>query len=270
MDQPARELDGIVDLDRYPIDRLRAADGEQLVARCRASLAATGVCQLDGFLRPAAIRRSIELAASLQERAWTSNQGHNVYFEPIPDNARADDPLAMVQHSSKRAIAYDLIPGDAPLRRLYESAEMTEFVASALGRDVLHRSADPLDALEIAVFAPGDELGWHFDNSEFSVTIMLQVATDGGWFEYVPGLRTAADANHAGVSRFLGSVTAAEPIRLDPAPGTLSLFEGRLALHRVTPVAGSHDRINAVLTYGERPGMQLTELTRTLFYGRLS
>ena len=25
-----------------------------------------------------------------------------------------------------------------------------------------------LDALEIAIFGDGDELGWHYDNSEFS------------------------------------------------------------------------------------------------------
>jgi hypothetical protein len=30
---------------------------------------------------------------------------------------------------------------------------------------VLYRSADPLDALEIAIFDDGDELGWHFDSA---------------------------------------------------------------------------------------------------------
>jgi len=39
-------------------------------------------------------------------------------------------------------------------------------------------------------------------------------------------------------------------------------------LHRVTPVRGPRPRINSVLTYGEQPGMKLTELTQKLFYGR--
>ncbi|MGB8692262.1 MAG: hypothetical protein WCD08_01985 [Steroidobacteraceae bacterium] len=263
-------LTDIVDLDRYPIHQLGTAPGAQLVARCRASLASTGVCELAGFLLPGAIRRAIELALSLLDRAWASDQGHNVYFEPIPDEAAVDDPLAMVQHSAKRAIAYDLLPTNLPLRVLYESPEMTAFVAAALGRGEIFRSADPLDALEIAVFTPGDQLGWHFDNSEFSVTIMLQDALDGGQFDYVPGLRSHDDPNHDGVSRFLRGVASVAPIRLDPAPGTLSLFRGRLALHRVTRVAGVRDRINAVLTYGENRGMQLSELTRQLFYGRLA
>jgi hypothetical protein len=60
---------------------------------------------------------------------------------------------------------------------------------------VLYRSADPLDALEIAIFGDGDELGWHFDNSEFSVTVMYQQAEAGGHFDYRgddPGIPLAA------------------------------------------------------------------------------
>ena len=42
----------LVDTDRYPIDDLDSEAGRELIARCRADLAATGACQLDGFLRP--------------------------------------------------------------------------------------------------------------------------------------------------------------------------------------------------------------------------
>jgi len=85
----------------------------------------------------------------------------------------------LLQHSAKQAIAYDQIPADAAIRRLYESDDLTAFIAAVLGKRVLYRSADPLDALEIAIFGDGDELGWHFDNSEFSVTVMYQQAEAG-------------------------------------------------------------------------------------------
>lgn len=55
-------------------------------------------------------------------------------------------------------------------------------------------------------------------------------------------------------------------IRLPSSPGTLAVFRGEHALHRVTPVSGP-PRINSVLTYGERPGIKLNELTQKLFYG---
>lgn len=51
-------------------------------------------------------------------------------------------------------------------------------------------------------------------------------------------------------------------------PGFLTPAAVTHALHRVTPVSGPRPRINSVLTYGEHPGMKLTELTQKLFYGR--
>ena len=43
-----------------------------------------------------------------------------------------------------------------------------------LEQDVLYRSDDPLDGCNMTVYEEGDELGWHFDQSEFSVTLMIQ------------------------------------------------------------------------------------------------
>ena len=136
-----------------------------------------------------------------------------------------------------------------------------------LGKQVLYRSADPLDALEIAVFGDGDELGWHFDNSEFSVTVMYAESEAGGHFDYCPRLRDERDENYAGVRKvLLGDPSGV--VRLPSSPGTLAVFRGQHALHRVTPVSGPRPRINSVLTYGERPGMKLNRLTQELFYGR--
>jgi hypothetical protein len=126
----------------------------------------------------------LAVASQLAAQAWASDQAHTVYFEPADDSAGPDHPRALLQHSAKQAIANDQIPADAAIRRLYESDDLTVFIAAVLGKRVLYRSADPLDALEIAIFGDGDELGWHFDNSEFSVTVMYQQAEAGGHFDY--------------------------------------------------------------------------------------
>jgi len=34
-------------------------------------------------------------------------------------------------------------------------------------------------------FTAGQQLGWHFDRSDFSVTLSLQAASAGGDFEYI-------------------------------------------------------------------------------------
>lgn len=259
----------VVDLDRYPIHALDSAEGQQLIERCRTELAATGICQLFGFLRPNAVEQSVALAqtGSTTNQEWASESTHTVYFTTPDESLPEDHPLRRTVRSAKRAFAYDLIPEGAPLKRLYESDDMTRFIGAVLGIVPLYRSEDPLDCLEIASFHPGEELGWHFDNSEFSVTLMLQEPEAGGDFDYFPALRSPDDPNYDGVRRAIEENPEGR-VRISTAPGTLAVFHGHHALHRVTPVEGDVVRINSVLTYGDREGMRLSPLTQQLFYGR--
>jgi hypothetical protein len=263
----APRYEGVVDLRRYPIHDPSGPEYRDLVRSCRDQLRDHGVAQLAGFLTPAAVGEMLALAGELAGRAWASDQTHTAYFDPPGQAPDPDHPRALLQHSAKKAIAYDLIPAGAPIRRLYESDDLTSFIAAVLDRPALYRSTDPLDALEIAIFDDGDELGWHFDNSEFSITMMFQESEAGGHFDYYPWLRDEHDENYPAVQQVLRGGSDGV-VRLATGPGTLAVFRGRHALHRVTPVRGPRPRINSVLTYGEHPGMKLNELTQQLFYGR--
>jgi hypothetical protein len=97
--------------------------------------------------------------------------------------------------------------------------------------------------------------------------MMYAQSQAGGHFDYRPWLRAEHDENYPAVQRVLqGSPDGV--VRLVTGPGTLAVFRGQHALHRVTPVSGPRPRVNSVLTYGERPGMKLNRLTQELFYGR--
>ena len=265
-DNPCRD---VVDLARYPIHALDSAAGQKLVADCRQMLKEEGACALDGFIRPDAVAAMVQLANQLKGKAWASDRTHNVYFEPKDESVDARHPRAWQVRSAKHGIAYDYIPEDAPVRRLYESDMMTRFIATVLEKPVLYRSADPLDAFQITFFHPGEELGWHYDRSEFSITVMYQSADSGGVFEYVPWLRDENNENYSEVQDLLQGDRSRIRI-LNSTPGTLAFFRGEHAIHQVTPVVGSRPRINSVLTYGIRPDMRLNDLTSELFYGRVS
>jgi hypothetical protein len=213
------------------------------------------------------VEQTVAAGNQLARLAWHADQSHNVYFTE-PDHALDEShPRQRSIRSSQWAIAYDLLPADLPIRRLYQSETMLEFVAAVLGVEQLYRSVDPLDALEISLFHDGDELGWHFDNSEFSVTLMLRPPLVGGEFEFHAAIRSDEAENHRAVGDAVAGI-GPEPTVLETAPGTLAIFKGRHALHRVTPVAGEVARMNMVLTYGTDPNMHLSELTQRLFYGR--
>jgi hypothetical protein len=256
----------IVDLDRYPIDRLGLPEGEVLIGRCREMLAQTGACQLPGFVRSEVVAQLIAEADGLRSSSHRTDDTHNVYFEPINDLLPADDVQHRLQRSAKFTVGYDRIPADSPLRLLYGTDEMTAFVGRALGIDELYRDADSAGALSFAIFERGDELGWHFDRSEFAVTLMLQPSPAGGTYEYVKELRSVDDENRDAVSDILdGDRTSV--VSLHNHPGTLSLFRGRYSMHRVTPNESGTPRINAVLAYARNRDHRLNAVTRELFYG---
>ena len=261
-------LDQIVDLDSYPIDRLDSPAGGALIARARAALHGDGACDLPGFLQAAALDRAVESALAVRDRAFRTEQTHDIEFSGLDAASLAgDDPRRTPVRSAKEGTAFDGIPADSPVRALYESPEMLRMIASVLEIDPLHRSDDPLGALNFMYYRPGDELGWHFDNADFVVTLLLQAPEAGGTFEYAPMLRSEHDRNDEGVRALLGGDR--RRIRtMSSSPGTLAVFRGRLSPHRVTPVEGTRMRVNAVLSYATAPGHRLRPETYRLFYGR--
>ena len=262
-------LADVIDLARYPIDEPDDPRRRALVDYCRAALAFEGACQLPGFMRPPAVESLVDEALAKRAQSYRTDDTHNVYFEKVADAVTPGDPAGVLEHSSKNAVAWDLIDDDSPLRTAYESDALTRFLGEALSMTDFHRYADPFGAASLMIFDSGDELGWHFDRSPFAVTVMLQPSIVGGEYQYHHNLRSGSDANEAGV---LAALRDERPgrITLPNEPGTLSMFRGQYSLHRVTPVSGARVRINAVLAYSATPGDTLNALTQKLFYGRSS
>ncbi|QCO98416.1 hypothetical protein FCN77_12860 [Arthrobacter sp. 24S4-2] len=263
----ATAIGDILDLDRYPLDRLDSPRGQLLVESCRAALRFEGACQLPGLLKQDAIEKLVAESVSKQGQAYKTDNTHNVYFEAPDHDAPSTDPSSLLQHSSKKAVAWDLIDAQSPLRIAYEWDGLTNFIGQAMEADQLYRYADPLGACSLMMFEDGDELGWHFDRSPFAVTLMLQPSAEGGEYQYFHRLRSSEDENKAGVAERINGSDEGR-IKLSSEPGTLSMFRGQYSMHRVTPVTGGQLRINAVLAYSEKPNDKLNTLTQQLFYGR--
>ena len=258
----------LVDLDRYPIDDLESEAGRRLVGDCRASLTELGACELPGFVRAAVAGVVAQEAEALRGQAHRTETVHDIDFSGrSPADLSPTDPRRTQVRSAKLGVALDRIPATSRLRELYEAPELTAFVGAALELAPIFRHADELGALNLMLYDEGDELGWHFDNADFVVTLLLQEPSGGGAFEYVPALRTPDDRNDDGVRRLL----AGERNGVRSAsgrPGTLALSRGHLSPHRVTPVIGPRPRINAVLSYASKPDARLSESVHRIFYGR--
>jgi hypothetical protein len=257
----------LVDLDRYPVHEPDSSETRALVESCREELRSDGAVKLDGFLRPDAVELLAAQANEASQLGYPNDERHNCYFDDEIDESLPDDnPRRILVRSAQKAVAMDLLPPEFGARRLYDSEEVTRFVADALEKDVLYPSADPLDGCNMTVYEEGDELGWHFDQSEFSVTLMIQRAERGGDFEYAPMVRTPDDQRYDAVRAVL--LGERDHVKLLASePGTLAFFRGRYSLHCVPPVEGSTPRMNSVLTYAVEPGHTLSAMAQRMYYG---
>lgn len=257
----------ILDLDRFPLDRPDSIDWHALVDQCRSDLAADGMFNLDGLMYPALAAREVAaMMPKFDAESFRHEREHNIYFLKSIDGLPADHPALIRFSTSNQTLCADQISQSA-LIRLYEWPEFARFLAATTQMPRLYPMADPLARVNVMSYHEGQALNWHFDRSEFTTTLLLQAPESGGAFEYWSDLRSDDDPNYEGVARLL---QGADPrIRLlQIEPGTLNVFRGKNTAHRVTPVAGPKDRIIAVFSYYERPGVSFTEDERHGFYGR--
>ena len=229
----------LIDLDRYPIAEPEAPASRSLVRRCRDAIRQDGYCRLPAFLTPDATRTMVEQAG----------------------------PLLRLLNTRVGSVACDRLPKDGLLCRLYDWDPLVRFIGAVLGKQAFYRMADPLGAVSINVFTEGGGHAWHFDESEFTTTIMLQTAERGGHFECVPRIRPEEGEDYDAVERVLdGRVESVR--RLEFEPGALLIFGGRRSIHRVTTIEGGQPRLVAVLCYGTEPDLTNSDLVRELFWGR--
>ena len=132
---------------------------------------------------------------------------------------------------------------------------------------MLYRSDDPLDGCNMTVYEEGDELGWHFDQSEFSVTLMIQRSETRRRLRVRAARPEPGDEHYDDVRDVLLGRSGRVKL-LASEPGTLAFFRGRYSLHRVPPIGGSTPRMNSVLTYVSEPGHKLSPMAQQMYYGR--
>ena len=237
------------------------------VGEGRAQMAATGACEIPGFVRADALPAFVEDARRLEQVAHRSGGLGTVYLGFPDESFPAEHPQQWLGDYALGAVAYDLFPADSPIRRLYEWPELTRFVAAILGLDVVYPYADPLGALNLAVMTDGDQLQWHFDQTDFVVSLAIQDADVGGDFEVAPQIRTADDEHYDDVARVLADARD-RVVTLPMTPGTLLVFAGRYSIHRVSPIVGATPRLVALLGYDSKPGTMSSELLKEVRYGR--
>jgi hypothetical protein len=257
----------LLDLDRYPLHEPGSEAWTALVEKCRADLAREGMFDLEGFVRPVAVERTIaEVKPVLDTLSFVHRRAHNVYFRKEVPELPADHPALATVETISHTVCADQIANSVPVW-IYEWPHFAVFLAACMEKEALFTMRDPLARVNVMGYREGEALNWHFDRSEFTTTILFQKPDQGGDFQYRSNLRSDTDPNYDGVVKVLRGEDP-EVRTLALKPGSLNVFKGKNTMHRVTPVKGQRERLIAVYSYYERPGVTFTKEEQMGFYGR--
>jgi hypothetical protein len=261
--------DQIINTGRYPVDNLSTPDAQDWIMQLRTNLEQDGSCTLPHFVTSHALGEMALQAQSIAHLAYPGPTEVSPYFfnyrlgegEVLPSS----HPLKRMGKRNLAQVAADLIPTDFLLSQLYHSKLMLDFLASLTGQTI-YRNQDPYQSLNISVMDQGGCQQWHFDSGNMVTTLLLQEPEAGGVFEYAPAIRSETDENFDAVQAVLDDRSdRVHSNRLQA--GTLSLFRGHYSLHRVTPVEGKRQRIQAILGYTTKPNLFGSKESSILHYG---
>lgn len=256
-------LNNLVDTQEHPLDQ------PEFAQKLHEKLNTDGVVVLHSFIRPHVLEQLLIEATEKKAKAFYTKSTHNVYLTPQNESLPQCHVFNRQVESSKGCIATDQIPSSSILKVLYYHTGFQDFLANVVGVEKLYPYADPLSEINVHYYNEGQELGWHFDNSSFAITLLLQAPNDGGDFEYVPNIRDSAkgDNGYEGVSKVFSGESTVKKLFIKPS--SLVIFRGRDSLHRVTKVIGDRNRIIAVFAYNSEDGVCLSEEARYTFFGRI-
>lgn len=260
----------IINHERYPIDLADDPRRQTAVEQVRAELATDGCAVIRDFFSEAGLAALVDEAEARKPQAYYSpSKYNNVYLNDGNPDLPLDHPLNVRMPRNNGFVTSDLFGEETSARRLYYWEPLKRFLADCLGKDELHIYEDPVSNMIVNVGKPGQEFNWHFDTNEFTITMLLQPASSGGIFEYIPGLRSVDDERYADVGRVLGG-DRTRVRQLELNAGDLQFFLGRFSLHRVTQNTGDGDRLVLIMSFADAPGMIGSKERVMNLYGKVT
>ena len=130
-----------------------------------------GILVFDSFISPIGLIKLQNEAAELKPNSFKSSSEYNVYVSDYDDKFPSESPRNRIMSTTKKCIPNDLIPDNSVLQKIYDSKIIRSFFKDLLNKNELYPYSDPLSSININYYDKGDALGWHFDNSDFTITL---------------------------------------------------------------------------------------------------
>ena len=226
-----------------------------------------GLCIIKNFINQSMLHKLKESLNNLSSQAFYNKVKGNAYLNNEDPELPKDHAKNIISTTSLSVIAYDQIPEKNILKQIYHNPNVLNLISTIIDKGPLYPYACPLGAINIAYMKEGDSLRWHFDQSDFVVSLPIQDADAGGQFEYVANIRSAQEENYNEVRKILLD-DYANISSLTTAPGSLIIFQGKNTIHRVREVLGKTPRVVALFAYSFEKDFNSSDYLRKIRYGR--
>ena len=259
-----KDISSIVNISRHPIEV------NDYIKKCNLLIKNNSILILKNFLSNSSYNNILNEAKNLESQAFYCKQKHTILLDKQTDSVNKTDILNQLMITDKGCVPHDMINSRSDLNTLYYSKKFQYFIKNVLSLNKIFPYADNLSSINLNYYQKGQQLGWHFDNASFAITLMIQSSSSGGHFEYITEGRNSTNG-YLDKKLITNIVNGKKfPKKLDATDGTLILFYGRNYLHRVTPVESEAPRILITLNYNEEINVKLSENARKTFFGRIS
>ncbi len=231
------------------------------------SLQQDGILIFKSFIGNDGINSLQQEAKKLKDFSYKSTSEYNVYVSEYDSSFSINSARNRMMSTSKKCVPNDLIPSDSILQKIYDSKIIKSFFKDILGKEELHPYSDPLSSININYYDKGDALGWHFDNSDFTITLLIKNCEKGGMYEFFNDMRYVnGKENYDFVEEILDNKVKGTFV--NTFEGDLMIFKGNKSIHQVTAVEEG-ERILVTFNYNETSGVALSEKSRKTFFGRI-
>ena len=230
-------------------------------------LESEGILIFKSFINRKGLINLQKEAADLKYLSYQSSSEYNVYVSEYDNSFPDDSPRNRIMSTSKKCLPNDLIPSGSILQTLYNSKAIRSFFMDLLNKKELFPYSDPLSSININYYDKGDALGWHFDNSDFTITLLIKNCEKGGIYEFFNDMRYKdGKEDYNFVEKILDKKVSGT--KVDSFEGDLMIFKGNKSIHQVTAVEKG-ERILVTFNYNEIEGIPLSEESRRTFFGRI-
>ncbi|CAF2530605.1 unnamed protein product [Rotaria sp. Silwood2] len=249
-----RRTHTLINCKTYPLHDRESNAYSKLILNSRKEFLSTGCLYLPHFLTTETRSNVLnEINSILTNSSRILYNSYVEHTDNLYSTSNSETSINEHESSSKTIIAFDQIPNESLLRKIYSWNPLINFITDIIQiYPHLYPSCDELGALYINIYNQSNKLSWHTDHSHFFISLLLQQSSNPneGIFEY-------KTKNNEIISRN------------DFQAGGLVLFNGRTYPHRITEVCLSKlPRINAILTYDCTPDHRLSNYILKKFFGR--